>query len=241
LPPPSFTPNSITATLYITVFPTHSYPGFNTSRTLAHAVAKAPKFSHTTPIFKSFHWLKINEHIEYKILFLPYKILTTAQPAYLHNLISVHCSASWLHSFVISHHHRSSTLIFLSQNHRSLILIYIISLWNNLPASFHQPRSSSVTTITPSITSSLFHSRLKTHLFHKSFPPWILSYPPYCPLDSNRTAYRLRTTQHFVLVFFCYLLLVYMFQPEIKVIHSFKPFMSSCHPDLTHTVVSTIA
>jgi len=45
------------------------------------------------------------------------------------------------------------------------------SPWNNLPASFRQPRSSSVTTITPSITSSLFHSRLKTHLFHKSFPP----------------------------------------------------------------------
>ena len=25
--------------------------------------------------------------------------------------------------------------------------------------------------VTPSITFSLFHSRLKTHLFHKSFPP----------------------------------------------------------------------
>ena len=47
------------------------------------------------------------------------------------------------------------------------------SLWNNLPASFCQPlaHSSSVTTITLSITSSLFHSRLKTHLFHKFFPP----------------------------------------------------------------------
>ena len=45
------------------------------------------------------------------------------------------------------------------------------SLWNNLPASFRQPRSSSVTIITPSITSSLFYSILKTHLFHKFFPP----------------------------------------------------------------------
>ena len=64
------------------------------------------------------------------------------------------------------------------------------SLWNNLPALFRQPRSSSVTTITPSITSSLFHSRLKTHLFHKSFPPYkILSYPPDCPLDFNPTAF----------------------------------------------------
>jgi len=56
---------------------------------LTRAVVKAPKFSHTTPIFKSLHWLKINERIEYKILSLTYKTLSTAEPAYLHNLISV--------------------------------------------------------------------------------------------------------------------------------------------------------
>ena len=60
------------------------------------------------------------------------------------------------------------------------------SFWNNLPASFRQPRSSSGTTITPSITSSLFHSRLKTHLFHKSF---LISYSPDFQLDFNRTAF----------------------------------------------------
>ena len=37
---------------------------------LARAVVKAPKFSHTTPILKSLHWLKINERIEYKICLL---------------------------------------------------------------------------------------------------------------------------------------------------------------------------
>jgi len=37
------------------------------------------------------HWLKINERIEYiKLLSLTYKVLTTSQPDYLHNLISVH-------------------------------------------------------------------------------------------------------------------------------------------------------
>ena len=56
-------------------------------------------------------------------------------------------------------------------------------LWNQLPVSFHQPcikhpaddvtLSNSPPTcspLSPSITHSLFHSRLKTHLFHKSFP-----------------------------------------------------------------------
>jgi len=54
-------------------------------------VVKAPKSSHITPILRSLHWLKINERIEYtgKLLSLTYKVLTTSQPDYLHNLISV--------------------------------------------------------------------------------------------------------------------------------------------------------
>ena len=49
----------------------------------------APKFSHTTPILWSLQWLKITERIEYKLLSLTYKVLTTTQPSYLHNLITV--------------------------------------------------------------------------------------------------------------------------------------------------------
>jgi len=56
---------------------------------LARTVVKAPKSSHITPIFRSLHWLKINERIEYKLLSFTYKVLTTSQPDYLHNLISV--------------------------------------------------------------------------------------------------------------------------------------------------------
>ena len=57
---------------------------------LARAVVKAPKFCHITPVLKSLHWLKINERIEYKLLSLTYKTLTTAQPTYLlYSLISV--------------------------------------------------------------------------------------------------------------------------------------------------------
>jgi len=52
-------------------------------------MVKAPKSSHITPILRSLHWLKINECIEYKLRSLTYKVLTTSQPYYLHNLISV--------------------------------------------------------------------------------------------------------------------------------------------------------
>jgi len=56
---------------------------------LARTLVKAPKSSLITPILRSLHWLKINERIEYKLLSLTYKVLTTSQPDYLHNLISV--------------------------------------------------------------------------------------------------------------------------------------------------------
>ena len=50
---------------------------------------RMPKFSHITPVLRSVHWLKINERIKYKLLSLTYKVLTTNQPQYLQNLISV--------------------------------------------------------------------------------------------------------------------------------------------------------
>ena len=56
---------------------------------LARTVVKAPKSCHITPILRSLHWLRITKRIEYKLLSLTYKVLTTTQPPYLHNLISI--------------------------------------------------------------------------------------------------------------------------------------------------------
>ena len=51
-------------------------------------IHSAPISCHITPVLRSLHWL-INERIEYKLLSLTYKVLTTNQPPYLHHLISV--------------------------------------------------------------------------------------------------------------------------------------------------------
>jgi len=74
----------------------------NTFKTLAPAVVKAPKSAHITPILKSLHWLKVNERIEYELLSLTYKVLTTAQPSYLHNLISLQPARSTRSSSVVT-------------------------------------------------------------------------------------------------------------------------------------------
>ena len=86
---------------------------------------------------------------------------------------------SW-YSLLICRHPLSTTYIFTNRSFRYASP----HLWNQLPVSFRQPcikhpadditLSNSSPTCSlhlPSITHSLFHSRLKTHLFHKSFPP----------------------------------------------------------------------
>ena len=74
-------------------------PPYPIQNSLARAVVKS---THITPILKSLHWLKVNERIEYKLLSLIYKVLTTAQPSYLHNLISLQPFRSTRSSSVVT-------------------------------------------------------------------------------------------------------------------------------------------
>ena len=138
---------------------------------------------HITPILKSLHWLKVNERIEYKLLSLTYKGLTTAQPSYLHNLISLQPPRSTRSSSVVTLS-RPPTISSLKITDRSFRYASP-RLWNQLPDSFRQPHHScldspprpllnsylSSSPLSSSITPSLFHSRLKTYLFNKAFPP----------------------------------------------------------------------
>jgi len=48
---------------------------------VARTVVEALKSCHITPIPRSLHWLRITECIEYKLLSLIYKVLTTTQPS----------------------------------------------------------------------------------------------------------------------------------------------------------------
>ena len=89
LPPPSFTPKSITVILSTTTYLSLRSPASNRSRTLLPVLLLKLLNAVTSLLSYSLHWLKITERIEYKLLSLTYKVLTTTQPPYLHNLISV--------------------------------------------------------------------------------------------------------------------------------------------------------
>jgi len=90
-----------------------------------------------TPILRSLHWLKTNKRIEYKLLSLTYKVLTTSQPDYLHNLISVQSSDRIRSSSVVTlaRPSVSSSLQIANRSFRYASP----HLWNQLPSSFRQP------------------------------------------------------------------------------------------------------
>ena len=100
-------------------------------------MVKAPKSSLVTPILRPLHWLKINEPIEYKLLSLTYKVLTTTQPDYLHNLISVQSSGRTRSSSVVTLARPSvSSSLQITNRYFRYASPY---LWNQLPSSFRQP------------------------------------------------------------------------------------------------------
>ena len=137
-------------------------------------------------ILHSLHWLSITERIEYKLLSLysTYKVLTTTQPPYLHNLISVQRPRSTRSSSIVTlvRPPSSSSVKMTDRSFRYALLC----LWYQLPLSLRQPHSGTSSSISDSpstsitsssdsplcssITPSQFHSRLKTFLFHKSYP-----------------------------------------------------------------------
>ena len=93
-------------------------------------------------------YLKVNERIEYKLLSLTYKVLTTAQPSYLHNLISLQPPRSTRSSSVARSFRYASP-----------------RLWNQLPDSLRQPHHSCLDSPPhPVINSSLSTSPLSSSI-----------------------------------------------------------------------------
>ena len=113
-----------------------------------------------------------------------YKVLTTTQPPYLHKLISTQRPRNTRSSSVVTlaRPPSSSSLKITDRSFRYASPC----LWNQLPLSLRKPYSGTSSSISylpipspitcdsplyTSITPSLFHSRLKTYLCHKSYPP----------------------------------------------------------------------
>ena len=103
---------------------------------LVCVVVIAPKSCHISPLLKSLHWLKINERIDYKLLSLTHKVLTTTQPSYLHYLISLQPPRCTRTSSVVilARPQASSSLKITNRSFR----YPSPHLWNKRPIPLHQ-------------------------------------------------------------------------------------------------------
>jgi len=143
----------------------------------------------TSPLFSNLYFgLKSTNALNTNFFLLPTKLsYTTAQPTQLHST----CSTAQPDLCSTPRGTRFSSVVALSRPPTSSLKLPIAHfaihpsshLWNQLPVSFRQPcikhaaddvtlsnSSRTCSPLSPSITHSLFHSRLKTHFLHKSFP-----------------------------------------------------------------------
>src|SRR6218665_589105 len=123
------------------------------------------------PVLKKLHWLKIPERIEYKVISLTYNMLQSSQPSYLRQLVMIQPPRSTRSSSTLTLLRPSVTSvteIFQSLHSRSCPA----SLEQTPPALRHISESSyELTQTSPlKISPRLFHSKLKTLLFGKSYP-----------------------------------------------------------------------
>jgi len=56
------------------------------------------KMDNITPVLVDLHWLPVQYSIQYKLAVITFKVLTTLQPSYLHDLIRSHASTRQLRS-----------------------------------------------------------------------------------------------------------------------------------------------
>ena len=121
----------------------------------ARLILKLKKHDHITPALVKLHWLQIPERIEYKILLLVFKALSSKGPRYLTEMFVPYKPSRTL---------RSSSQYLLTERRcemrygeRALASCGPF-LWNKIP--IHVRESESV---------AIFKSRLKTFLFKRSY------------------------------------------------------------------------
>jgi len=137
-------------------------------------VLRAPKSCHITLILRALHWLKITEYIEYKLLSLTYKVITTTKPSYLHYLITIqsHCSTRSSSLVTLAHPPTSPSLRITDCNFWYISSYLLHSCQPNPTSDFSFSASlTSTSSVASPLSSSITHSFFHSHLLHKLFPP----------------------------------------------------------------------
>ena len=125
---------------------------------LARTVMLTSKHEHITPVLAELHWLPVAARIEYKICLIGFKVLTTQQPSYLHELLRLHRPSRPLRS---SEHNlldvQRTRTVFAQRS----FAISLPRVWNALPY---------IVTDNLDVSVPAFKSKLKTFFYTRSYP-----------------------------------------------------------------------
>ena len=126
----------------------------------ARLVFKRPKFTHTTALLHSLHWLPVVARIRFKTLVLAYRAVNGTAPTYLQAMVKPYTPARPLRS-AASRRLVAPTLKGPSGRSTRSRLFSVLApqWWNELPTDVRTAESLPI-----------FRRRLKTHLFRKHYP-----------------------------------------------------------------------
>ncbi|XP_060743727.1 uncharacterized protein LOC132857741, partial [Tachysurus vachellii] len=119
----------------------------------ARLVFNLPKFSHTTPLLRSLHWLPVAARIRFKTLMLAYKAKNGPAPSYLKALITPRTAPRTLRSTSTARLVPPSLRVRGKYSTR-LFSVLAPRWWNELPLEVRTAESLAI-----------FKRRLKTYLF----------------------------------------------------------------------------
>jgi len=129
----------------------------------ARLTFRVRRYDHVTDLLAILHWLRVPERIDYKLAMMTYRALNGLAPPYLQvfqrvaDLPNRQRLRSTTSGRLVIPAHRLSII------GRRSFPVAAATLWNSLPTDIQQ--SSSLT---------VFHSRLKSFLFRRSFPDIIV-------------------------------------------------------------------
>ena len=124
---------------------------------LPTVTTRAGRIASSIPLRHSLHWLPISFRIQFTMLTLTYKTLSSGKPSYLANLIHV---ATPNRNLQFNKGPLLSAPKCKTKTGTRVFSVCAPSLWNKLPVCFCSLESL-----------TCFRQRLKTHLFGLAYPP----------------------------------------------------------------------
>lgn len=129
----------------------------------ARMVFRLRRYDHVTDALATLHWLRIPERVNFRLAVMAFRVLHGQAPSYLNQLVRVANLPGRQRLRSSTSSQLSVPVYRLTTVGRRSFSVAASTFWNTLP-----------TAVQSSPTLTVFCQRLKTHLFHLSFPNLVI-------------------------------------------------------------------